>query len=128
MSLLAMRQPFSSTQITDYVVGPDGALGSIHARSQKLQSVEQKKLRDVIAVSINEFAQELLTKGEKQQAANQYLRFVNEFPKMTKRRQLSLRRLKSLSNLNKRNRLFSSISASLSRMERRSRRRVHIGS
>lgn len=46
--------------------------------------LSKKKLKDVIAVSINEFAQELLEKGKKQKAADQYLRFVNEFPKNDK--------------------------------------------
>ena len=65
-------------------MGPDGALGSIHARSQKLQSVEQKETARRHCRFYQRICSRAPSKGEKQQAANQYLRFVNEFPKNDK--------------------------------------------
>ncbi|MBU1433089.1 tetratricopeptide repeat protein [Myxococcota bacterium] len=44
----------------------------------------QKQLHDVIAISINEYAQELSEKGQKDKAAEEMMRFVNEFPKHEK--------------------------------------------
>ena len=46
--------------------------------------MKKKQLRDVIAISINEYATELNAKGEKDKAAKEMLRFVKEFPKHEK--------------------------------------------
>ncbi len=46
--------------------------------------LNKKQLRDVIAISINEYAQELSEKGERDKAVSEMMRFVNEFSKHEK--------------------------------------------
>ncbi len=46
--------------------------------------LSQSQLRDVIAISIHEHAQELSQAGKKTEAANEMMRFVKEFPKHEK--------------------------------------------
>lgn len=52
--------------------------------SRNYKVLSKKQLKDIIAVSINEYATELNKKGEKDKAAEQMLRFVKEFPKHEK--------------------------------------------
>jgi cellulose synthase operon protein C len=58
--------------------------GRYMLKRKNFQVLNKKQLRDVIAISINEFATELNAKGEKDRAAKEMLRFVKEFPKHDK--------------------------------------------
>lgn len=58
--------------------------GRYMLKTKNFQVLKENQLRDVIAISINEYATELNKKGEKDKAAAEMLRFVDEFPKHDK--------------------------------------------
>jgi TolA-binding protein len=48
--------------------------------NKNFEVLDKKKLEEVIAISINEYATELSKKGENEKAREQMLRFIKEFP------------------------------------------------
>ncbi len=58
--------------------------GRYMLKRKNFKILKKQQLENVIAISIHEYATELSGKGQKQEAAKQWLRFVDEFPKHEK--------------------------------------------